>query len=194
MGLKPLPLHNPLSLSVSSARYGRARSRQLKLSPRPLINYRHSFLLLCFVTSLLSGAGPVQPVKAPVGFHRVNPQNAHVRIIAVVPLIGTGTNADPIRPDYVPAPPFPPGLKPSKLPAPDLSGIIGFHFVMSDDKKHAIAEFVAHDPSAFKQIMADRRPDVRVFEKGKAKRADIEVELKKFKKDIDLDRWIVRAP
>jgi hypothetical protein len=40
MGLKPLPLLDPLSLSDSSAQYGRIRSGQLKLGPLPLINYR----------------------------------------------------------------------------------------------------------------------------------------------------------
>ena len=84
----------------------------------------------------------------------------------MVPLTGTGTNADPIRPEYVPAPPVL-GTKPAR---PAATGIIGFHFVISDDKKHAIVEFVARDRSAFNGLMADRRPDVKVFDKGTAKR------------------------
>ncbi len=100
------------------------------------------------------------------------------------------TIRDPIRPDYVPAP----APRGSKFSKPDLTGIIGFHFVMSDDKQHAIVEFVARDRSAFNRLLADRRPDVKVFDKGKAKRSDIEVELKKYKSNINLDQLMVRVP
>ncbi len=66
--------------------------------------------------------------------------------------------------------------------------------MMSDDKKHALVEFVARDRSSFKDLLADKRPDVKASEKGKAKRSDIEAEFKRFKKDIDLDRFMVRVP
>ena len=36
--------------------------------------------------------------------HRVDPRDAYVRILAVVPLIGAGTHTDPIRPAYAPGP------------------------------------------------------------------------------------------
>ncbi len=110
--------------------------------------------------------------------------------MAVLPLIGTGTRSDPIRPAYVPAP-RPRGSKFSK---PDPTGILGFSFVLSDDKKHALVEFVARDRLAFKDMLADKRPDVKVFEKGKAKRSDIEAEFNKHRKNIDLDRLMVRVP
>ena len=110
--------------------------------------------------------------------------------MAVVPLIGTGTHEDPIRPAYAPGP-RPRG---SKLSKPDSTGILGFNFMMSDDKQHALVEFVARDRSAFKDLLADKRPDVKVYEKGKTKRSDIEAAFKKFKKDIDLDRFMVRVP
>jgi hypothetical protein len=143
---------------------------------------------LGLVACSLFGAGPAPPKNVAV--HRVNPRNTYFRVVGVVPLTGTGTNADPIRPEYVPAPPAL-GAKSAKAA---LTGIIGFGFVMSDDKKHAIVEFVARDRAAFNGIMADKRPDVKVFAKGTAKRADIEVELKKYKKDLDLDRLMVRVP
>jgi hypothetical protein len=136
----------------------------------------------------LYGAGPV-PQKN-VAQQRVNPRNAYVRIVAVVPLIGTGSKEDPIRPDYVPAP----APRGSKLSRPDPAGIIGFHFVMSDDKKHAIVEYVARDRSAFNRLMADRRPDVKVFDKGRAQRSEMDVELKKHKTNINLDQLMVRVP
>src|SRR5262249_2406796 len=105
----------------------------------------------------------------------------------IVPLVGTGKRGDPIRPAFVPAPPAPGA-------APDQKGILGFTMQMCDDHKHALVEFVARDRSAFRQIMADTRPDVKVFEKGKARRGDIEAEVRKWKKDFDLDRMQVRVP
>src|SRR5436189_5953701 len=104
--------------------------------------YRASVCLGLIVCSMF-GAGPVPPKNLAI--QRVNPRNAYVRVIGVVRLIGTGTNADPIRPEYVPAPPVP-GAKPAK---PVVTGIIGFHYVMSDDKTHALVEFVRRDRSAF---------------------------------------------
>lgn len=105
----------------------------------------------------------------------------------MAPLIGTGQIGDPVRPDYVPAP-LAPGVKPNP------NGIIGYTVQICDDHKHALVEFVALDRSAFKPLMADTRPDVKVFEKGKAKRADIEAEFKKWKTDFDLDHVHVNVP
>jgi hypothetical protein len=110
----------------------------------------------------------------------VQPGNTHVRVHAVVPLIGSGKPGDPIRPDYVPPPPAP-GTRPNP------NGIIGYTMQISDDRKHALVEFVARDRSAFKQMMVDTRPDVKVFEKGKVSRAVIEAEFKKWKLDFVLD-------
>jgi hypothetical protein len=132
-------------------------------------------------------AATTAPRKHAIVQRHVDPRNGHSRFLAVVPLIGTGKKGDPIRPDYVPAPPAP-GAK------PDPNGIIGYTSQMADDHKHALVEFVARDRSAFKPLMADTRPDVKVFEKGKAKRADIEAEFKKWKKDFDLDNVHVRVP
>ena len=118
---------------------------------------------------------------------RRDTRETHYRILAVVPLVGTGTKTDPIRPAYVPAPP----QGNAKL---DPNGILAFTFQLTDDGKHALVEFVARNPAAFNQIKADTRADVKVFDKGKTKREDIEKEFKKYKKDFDLDRTMVRLP
>ena len=118
---------------------------------------------------------------------RRDARETHYRILAVVPLIGTGTKTDPIRPAYVPTPP----QGNEKL---DPNGILAFTFLLTDDGKHALVEFVARNPVAFNQIKADTRADVKVFDKGKTKREDIEKEFKKYKKDFDLDRMMVRLP
>ncbi len=47
-------------------------------------------------------------------------------------------------------------------------------------------EFVARDRKAFQAILNDKT--IKVFEKGKDKKDDVERELKKFKKDFDLSK------
>lgn len=118
---------------------------------------------------------------------RVDARNTHERLIALVPMIGTGTLADPRRPAFTPAP----RKKGEQLPR---TGIIAYSYVMADDGQHAIVEFVAMDRAAFASILADRSPDIKSFQKGKEKRDDVELELKKYKKDLDLDRLGVRLP
>jgi hypothetical protein len=147
----------------------------------------YRFILLLVPVCSLFGATTTAPKKPGVVQRHVDPRNGHVRFLAVVPLVGTGAKGDPIRPAYVPGP-LAPGAK------PDPNGIIGYTSQLCDDHKHALVEFVARDRSAFKPLMADTRPDVKIFEKGKAKRADIEAEFKKWKKDFDLDHVHVSVP
>ena len=107
--------------------------------------------------------------------HRVDPRNTYDRVICVVPIVGKGTPDDPKRPQYAPWPPNPPGSQ---------TGIIAFSQQLSDDGKFALVEFVARDRSAFAAILSDKQ--LKVFEKGKDKKDDVEKELKKYKKDFDL--------
>jgi len=72
------------------------------------------------------------------------------------------------------------------------TGILAFTFVLSDDGQHALVEFVARDRAAFQQILADS--SVKSFVKGKDKRADVETEFKKYKKDFDFRSFGVRMP
>ncbi len=74
------------------------------------------------------------------------------------------------------------------------TGIIGFTAQISDDRKFALVEMVARDRAAFKDILADRNPNVKVFEKGKATRAEVLAEFQKYKRDIDLTKAGVSLP
>ncbi|MBI5283283.1 MAG: hypothetical protein HY858_16480 [Candidatus Solibacter usitatus] len=103
------------------------------------------------------------------------------RIYAVVPITGSGTKTDPKRPEYAPAEPTP-GVR------PDGSGILGYSCLTSDDQRFALCEFVARDRTAFQALLADRRPEVKVFEKGLVPRAQIEAAFKALKPDFDLRR------
>jgi hypothetical protein len=57
---------------------------------------------------------------------------------AAVPMIGSGTAADPFRPKYLPAP------APDKAVAARRDGIIAFSYTLSDDGKTALVQLVAH--------------------------------------------------
>ena len=127
-------------------------------------------------------------VVAPLfGQERVDPRNMHERVWAVVPLIGSGSAQDPLRPKYAP-------LHPSPGTPPSTDGIIGFTMLLSDDGKHALVQFVALDRSAFKELFEDKSPEVKFFEKGKAKREDVEKEFRKYKKDFDFEQMGVTLP
>ena len=117
--------------------------------------------------------------------HRLSPQNTYERILVVVPLTGKGTLSDPRRPMYAPVPS---AVNPSSHTA-----IVGFTFVLSDDGQSALAQFIARDRSAFRDILADK--NVRTFLKGRDKLADAVVEFKKHKKDFDFTKFgFVRMP
>ena len=123
--------------------------------------------------------------------HKVQMRNMYERLYLVVPMVGSGTAEDPRRPMYVPAPAAP-GADAAAQPAD--SGIIAFAFQESDDGEYALVELVARDPGAFKPILEDRQPHVKIFRKGKDKKEDIETEFRKHVKDFDLDSLVVNVP
>jgi hypothetical protein len=122
-------------------------------------------------------------------------------------MIGTGRNGDYFRPKHTPAPP-----PVSRLNEPPLTNtadrlspeertrqerqqfearkraIGAFTYVLSDDKKMAIVEFVAVDEAAFADILRD--PEVKAFRRKEltasaAKSAEAEGEIKRFKRDFN---------
>jgi hypothetical protein len=127
------------------------------------------------VTGLLMLAGVV------CAQHSVDPRNTYHRVICVVPMIGSGTAADPKRPEYAPAPG-------SALP----NGIIGFTRVATDDGKFAIVEFVAKNRSAFQAIFADTT--ITTYEKGSQSASAIETALQKLKQSFSLVQFEVVMP
>jgi hypothetical protein len=76
---------------------------------------------------------------------------------------------------------------------PGRDGILAWAFQLTDNKNMAIIQVVAANRHAFDAILADKRPEVRVFEIGKASRAAIEAEMQKHRKGFDLSRFEVRA-
>jgi len=135
----------------------------------------------CAAVALLLVAG--QALAQP----RVAPRHLYERLLCVVPMVGKGTHDDPRRPLFAPLPQAirATGQQPQ---------IIGFTYQESDDGKFALVEFVARDRKALAPMLTDPRSDIKVFEKGKANRDDIEREFRKYKKDFDLDRFGVSVP
>jgi hypothetical protein len=147
---------------------------------------------IAFLLAVLFAAS-VFPLLAQ---RRVQMRNMYERLYLVVPMVGSGTAEDPRRPMYAPLPAHP-GVDASAQRSdaqPADSGIIAFAFQESDDGAYALVEFVARDRAAFKLILEDRQPNVKVFEKGKSKKGDVEQEFRKYKHDFDLDSLVVNIP
>ena len=77
---------------------------------------------------------------------------------------------------------------PAMSPRP---GYLAWSMQISDDGKMAIIQIAAADHHAFDSILADTRPEIRVFEIGKDSASTIEKELQKFKKNFDLENFQV---
>jgi len=99
------------------------------------------------------------------------------RILAIVPLQGAGRGNDPVRPAFAPV-------------RTSADGITGYRFVTSDDGRFALVEFTATSRAAFAAILNDRRAEVKVFERGKHTKQDIEREFRLLKRDFSLDRFL----
>jgi hypothetical protein len=112
---------------------------------------------------------------------RVDPRNTYNRVIAVVPLTGSGTAADPKRPKYAPWP-----------ASPNPNGILGFIFEPTDDGKSAVVEFVAQNHAAFSVLLADKT--IQIYQKGALSKSAIESAIKQVRKDFSLDSFGMVMP
>jgi hypothetical protein len=106
----------------------------------------------------------------------------YYRLICLVHLTGTGKVGDPIRPEYVPT-----------VADATRQGIVAWATQLTDDRSMAIIHVAAINRNAFAPILADTRPEIRVFEIGKDSRATIEAEMQKHKAGFDLSKFEVRA-
>jgi len=93
--------------------------------------------------------------------------------LVIVPMTGTGTWADPRRPAL-----------------PRDAGA-SFRYVLSDDGNTAIVELSGGAPPQREKIEAELSKDarVKVFRPSKDKKNDVENEIRKIKKDFDLDSF-----
>ena len=122
-------------------------------------------------------------VNALIAQTRVSPEMMYHRVWAVVPLIGKGTSDDPRRPMFAPSrAELAETRKTGSRP-----GVISYSMQLSDDGKSALVEFVGATPADLKFIVNSRVPGVKAFERGVAKKADIEAEFQKQKRGFSLD-------
>ena len=70
-------------------------------------------------------------------------------------------------------------------------GILAWSMQLTDDGTMAIIHVVAADRNAFQAILADTRPEIRVFEIGKDTPAAINAALRQYKQNFDLDSFKV---
>lgn len=116
--------------------------------------------IFVLATSLVS----VLPVSAQ---QRADGRLGYERLVAVVPMVGSGTYEDPRRPAYVPdyllrsresqfqgrseaeVSPIAQALARGEIP----KAIVGFHYELSDDEQFALVEFQATDRSAFVPLL-----------------------------------------
>jgi hypothetical protein len=111
---------------------------------------------------------------------RVDPRNSYHRVVGVLPLVGSGSANDPVRPKYAPA---------VASAGKTNGGIIAFAFELSDDGKLAIAELVAVDRVALAAVLADQSAGVVVFEKGRVPNNKIESAVRQYRKDFSMDKF-----
>lgn len=112
---------------------------------------------------------------------------------------GTGSVTDTHTAATQPTQPPRPTPAPIPMPAPGSAfvtpvprpGFLAWSMQKSDDGKMAIVHIVAADPSAFADIVADSRPEIRVFQIGKDSPATIQAEIQKYKKDFNLTTFEV---
>jgi hypothetical protein len=114
--------------------------------------------------------------------HRVDARNMYERVIAVVPMTGSGTDADPYRPMFAP--------KPGDMNPASATAIAGFNYELSDDGKFALVQFVARDKAAFQTLLAAGVP---TFVKGTAA-ATIVAALQQYRKSFRLTDIDVFVP
>jgi hypothetical protein len=107
---------------------------------------------------------------------RVDPTMTYHRVLAIVPLVGSGTSADPVRPMFAPTP----------QATPTHTGIIAYQHQLSDDGTLALVEFVAVDRSAFAPLFASTDSRVQYFEVGKSTPAQVQAAFQQKKTSFNI--------
>jgi hypothetical protein len=123
-------------------------------------------------------------ISAAIAQPRVDWRNKYERVIAIVPMVGQGTAADPVRPEYTPV--LSAGATPATIP------FLGFAVAMSDDGNSALVEFVALNQTAFQVILADAT--IQTFLKGRDTRQAAEAAFQQYKASFSIANFGVRVP
>jgi hypothetical protein len=127
--------------------------------------------------SLLMALALFAVTAAAQSSRAVSPSHSYERLLVIVRMKGSGTHADPRRPDHIPSPD-----ELSTTP-----GLIGFSSLESDDHDWALVELVAVDRSVFQKILADK--SIKAFDRKISKPSEIEDEFGKHRKGFHLSEF-----
>ncbi len=139
------------------------------------------------MTAAPNQPAPTQPsaepkhASIPTSQRPVSPTQTYHRVLAIVPLAGSGTHDDPIRPMFAPAPSAAPVSR---------TGIIAYQHQVTDDGKMAIVEFVAPTRAAFAELFASQDPSVKVFEVGQHSQAEIQAAFQQVKASFNFNNFV----
>jgi hypothetical protein len=122
--------------------------------------------------------------------HRVDPGSMYARVYAIVPMVGSGTWDDPMRPMFAPVPhQTTPGSR---------TGIIAFNHVESDDGKFALIEIVAANRVELSkiraQISAAAVPGLQLFDRSTTSAVSVQSAFRLLKKNFDITKFQVVVP
>jgi hypothetical protein len=135
------------------------------------------------VLAQAAAAAPTAQGTIATTQQRVDPTMTYHRVIAIVPLVGSGTPSDPKRPMFAPTP------QAAATSAASHTGIIAYQHQLSDNGQSSIVEFVAVDRSAFAALFASTDPGVQYFEIGKSTPAQIEAAIQQQKASFSLSTF-----
>jgi hypothetical protein len=114
------------------------------------------------------------------------------RIYAIVPMIGSGTLADPKRPMFIPAP--------GQRVAGDRTGIIAFNSVTSDDGTVALVEIITATKTDLAPIKAQITAQipltagVQLFDRNSTMPSVVQAAFQSMKKNFDITKFRVVVP
>lgn len=137
--------------------------------------------------------------------HRVDPGNMYVRIYAIVPMVGSGTWADPRRPMFAPVVQQPVADQPvaqqagtqQTTPA-TRTGIIAFNSIESDDGNFALIEIVAANRKQLALITAQMTAaavtGLQIFDRSTTPTATVQSAFQLLKQNFDITQFLVVVP
>lgn len=144
-------------------------------------------------------------VGAAFAQHRVDPGNMYARIYAIVPMVGSGTWADPRRPMFAPVAQQPVAEQPIAQPAAaqqttpaTRAGIIAFNSIESDDGNFALIEIVAVNRKQLALITAQMSSaavtGLQIFDRSTTSTATVQSAFQLLKQNFDITQFLVVVP
>jgi hypothetical protein len=124
--------------------------------------------------------------------NHVDPGSMYARIYAVVPMVGSGTWNDPIRPMFAPIP--------QQMTPGSRTGIIAFNQVQSDDGNFALIEIVVATRPQLALITAQINTQLagaqgfQLFDRSTTPAATVQNAFQPLKKNFDITTFRVVVP